>query len=252
MFDTPAFNGSLFFPRPDRSPPPPGARDATVDVSGARLHLRLHDAPGATRVVLLFHGNGEVVADYDGLAPQYLERTGAALAVVDYRGYGASTGVPTLRACLEDAPRVLEVTLAQIGGRPLVVMGRSLGGASAAELCQQRRAGVVGYVFESAAAELNGVLRRRGLTPERPLSEAALATFDPLRKLARCTTPALVLHGEADQLIPVREAELTFGALRGAAPTLVRLAGRGHNDVSLAPEYWDALGRFVERGCSRR
>jgi len=245
MFDTPAFNASLFFPRPDRSPPPPGARDGVVEVAGARLHLRLYDAPAAKRAVLLFHGNGEVVADHDGLAPRYLERAGSALAVVDYRGYGASTGTPTLRACLEDAPRVLEATLAQLGGRPLVVMGRSLGGACAAELCQQRRPGVVGYVFESAAADLQGVIRRRGLTLERPLSEAELAAFDPLRKLAKCTTPALVLHGEADQLIPVREAQLSFEALRGAAPTLVRIAGHGHNDLSLAGEYWDALARFV-------
>jgi pimeloyl-ACP methyl ester carboxylesterase len=100
VFDSPEFNARLFFPRPDRGPPPPGARDLFVDVPGARLHLRWHTAATPARaVVLLFHGNGEVVADYDDLADHYAA-AGAELVVVDFRGYGASTGVPTLRAAI--------------------------------------------------------------------------------------------------------------------------------------------------------
>ena len=94
-FDSEEFNERLFFPRPDVSACPAGAVDLRVPVSGATLHLRLHPSADARCTVLLFHGNGEVVADYDDYARSYA-RAGATLAVVDFRGYGASTGTSTL------------------------------------------------------------------------------------------------------------------------------------------------------------
>jgi hypothetical protein len=62
IFDSDEFNDRLFVPRRDASPTPPGAHDRVIDVDGATLHVRVHPpAGGAT--LLLFHGNGEVVAD---------------------------------------------------------------------------------------------------------------------------------------------------------------------------------------------
>ncbi len=243
IFDDPRFNASLFFPTVHALRPARGARDLWVEVDGARLHLRVHEAPGAAVTLLLFHGNGETVPDYDGSARAFAE-AGAALAVVDYRGYGASTGVPTLRGCIADAQPTLEALLAATEG-PVVVMGRSLGGACAAELAQTARPRVVGYVFESAPADVLGILRRRGLQLDA-LPEADLAVFSPLRKLGRCETPALVLHGARDALIPLEEGETTLAALGSAAKSLVAVPDAGHNDLSFRPEYWAALSRFVQ------
>ena len=248
LFDAAAFNQSLFFPRRDVSPTPDGARDLRVEVErGVGLHLRVYAAPGAHTMVLLFHGNGETVPDYDDTASEYARAAHASLAVVDYRGYGASDGRPTLRDCLHDAHPVLDALTAAVGALPVVVMGRSLGGACAAELCQRARPGVVGYVFESAPADVYGTLRRRGIMLDGPLSEADLAVFCPLRKLRRCETPALVLHGAEDTLIVPEEAERTFEALATRDKTRVMIPGRGHNDVSYHPRYWEALGAFVTR-----
>lgn len=247
IFDAPRFQASLFFPVAEVLRPVPGARDVFVPVGHeARLHLRIHDAAGAVATVLLFHGNGEVVSDYDDAAARFAA-VGLRLAVVDYRGYGASEGSPTLRDCLRDAHPVLDALQAAVAPMPVVVMGRSLGGACAAELCQQPRPGVVGYVFESAPADLHGTLRRRGFVVQGPLPEDDLAVFCPLRKLRRCDTPALLLHGAADTLIVPSEARLTVGALSTADKELVMIPGRGHNDVSAHPAYWEALGRFVRR-----
>lgn len=248
LFDDPRFNASLFFPSRVPLRPVAGARDLLVEVApGTRLHLRIHDAPEARAVVLLFHGNGETVPDYDDTASEYARAAHASLAVVDYRGYGASDGRPTLRDCLHDAHPVLDALTAAVGALPVVVMGRSLGGACAAELCQRARPGVVGYVFESAPADVYGTLRRRGIMLDGPLSEADLAVFCPLRKLRRCETPALVLHGAEDTLIVPEEAERTFEALATRDKTRVMIPGRGHNDVSYHPRYWEALGAFVTR-----
>lgn len=247
LFDSPRFNESLFFPSPRATPAPPGARDLRVPVApGLSLHARRHARAGSRALVLLFHGNGEVVADYDAPAARFAD-AGADLLVVDYRGYGASDGAPTLRACLADAHRALDAAREAAAGLPLVVMGRSLGSACAAELCQAPRDGVAGYVFESAVADLDGVVRRRGITLGEPLSAADRAGFDPLPKLARCASPALVLHGADDALIPAAEARLAHDSLGALDKVLALVPGRGHNDLSQHPLYWESLARFLAR-----
>ncbi len=247
VFDHPAFSSTMFFPRRDATRTPPGATDVAVDVGdGVRLHLRAHEAPDARAALLLFHGNGEVVADYDGAA-KHFARAGVALMVVDYRGYGASTGRPTLRAVLADASRVLDAALALRAARPLVVMGRSLGSLSAAVLCDTAREAVRGYVFESGIGDLDSLVARRGITLDAPLSDRDRDDFDPLRRHARCSTPALVLHGARDTLIAPHEAQATFDALATTDKTLVYVPDRGHNDLSLHDDYWRALTDFVRR-----
>lgn len=243
LFDSQRFNASLFYPRRVELEPREGASDHRVTADdGARLHLRLHHSPDAAVTLLLFHGNGELVEDYDHSARQFA-LAGASLAVMDYRGYGASEGAPTLRGCIGDAGLVLAALLAATPG-PVVVMGRSLGGACAAELCQVERPRVVGYVFESAPADLAALVRRRGIEVDS-LDEADAAVFCPLRKVARCVTPALVLHGASDALIAPREAEATFAALSASKKTLALIPDSGHNDLSLRAAYWYALARFI-------
>ena len=244
LFDSNDFNDNLFFPRADRSLTPPGARELMIPVEGAQLHLRWHRAPSAALTVLLFHGNGEIVSDYDTSAARFAA-LGASLAVVDYRGYGRSTGTPSLRSCIRDAGPVIESLLAQEGAAPVVVMGRSLGSACAAELYQAPPEGVPGFVLESGSADLHALIRRRGMEPPASLSQTDLEVFDPLLKLARGTRPLLVLHGAEDDLIAPREARRAFDAAGTRDKRLQLIPGRGHNDLSWSPGYWDAVGAFL-------
>lgn len=246
IFDRPEFNRALFFPRRTTSPKPAGSTDLFVDVAdGAKLHVRIHDRPATEALILLFHGNGEVVADYDALADVYERKVGASLAVVDFRGYGQSTGTPTLRASIGDAPLVLDAVAREAHRRVLIVMGRSLGGALAAEICRLERPEVKGFIFESVSSDLIGVAKRRRFDLGTPLTDEERALFDPLPKFARCQVPALVLHGEDDQIVPAAEAEGTFSAIPNAHRTKVLIPGHGHNDVSRSEIYWVVLNRFV-------
>jgi pimeloyl-ACP methyl ester carboxylesterase len=241
VFDSDEFNDALFYPRRDWAPPPAGAVD--LDVEGeATLHLRWH-GPEGLPTLLLFHGNGEVVSDYDDVAEMFAS-AGARLAVVDYRGYGRSAGTPTLRAAIADATRTLATMLAAAGG-PVVVMGRSLGSACAAELYGAMPEGVVGFVYESGFVDLAGLIRRRGMEAPRQIDAADLAVFDPVPKLARGTRPFLVLHGAEDALIPAQEAEKAFAAAGTKDKELVLVPDRGHNDLMASRIYWDALRGFL-------
>jgi alpha-beta hydrolase superfamily lysophospholipase len=221
-----------------------------IDVEGARLHVRqyLSSASSASAgTLLLFHGNGEVVADYDAAAPQFA-RAGVALAVMDYRGYGRSTGAPTLRTLISDARSVADAI------RPRVVMGRSLGGVAAHELYARPSAGMEGVILESTLFDLGNLIRRRGLVPPASFTEDERATFGPAGKLALGRLPLLVLHGERDEVIALDEARSALAAAGtdSADKTLVVVPGRGHNDVSHADLYWEALAGFIARTPSAR
>lgn len=134
LFDRDEFNQRLFFPRRELSATPPGSADLRIAVEpGISLHARLHSAVGARCAVLLFHGNGEVVSNYDAIAPLFA-RVGCALAVVDFRGYGASDGAPTLRALSRDASIVAPVIREHFRSLPMIVFGRSLGAHCASEV----------------------------------------------------------------------------------------------------------------------
>jgi pimeloyl-ACP methyl ester carboxylesterase len=245
LFDTPHFNAQLFFPRADSSPCPPGAVDHRLAMeAGVTLHARLHRTLDARATILLFHGNGEVVADYDELASSFHD-VGADLALVDFRGYGLSTGTPTLRTAIDDAPRALSLLRRELR-TPLIVFGRSLGGVCAAELAGRADTGAVGIVLESSGADLGTLLARRGFAPQ-PLSAEEQRVFSPGPKLARCTMPTLVLHGAEDRLISPDEARMNATALGASLHELVLVPNRGHNDLSLSTVYWDALRRFIDR-----
>jgi alpha-beta hydrolase superfamily lysophospholipase len=242
IFDRDEFNQRLFFPQPDASPPPPGATDRWIGVEGARLHVRIHAASEAIGTLLLFHGNGEVVADYDDAAARFAQ-AGVALAVMDYRGYGQSTGAPTLRTLISDARQVADAV------RPRLVMGRSLGGVAAHELYARPTEGLAGVILESALFDLGNLVRRRGLVAPASFTEEERATFEPATKLALGRLPLLVLHGARDELIAPTEARAALAAAGASAPdkALVAVPGRGHNDISGGPGYWAALADFVHR-----
>jgi pimeloyl-ACP methyl ester carboxylesterase len=228
MLDSAEFNARLFFPRPATSPPPPGATDFYAGDWHVRRHALLSSAP----TLLLFHGNGEVVSDYDGTAAQFAE-AGVNLTVADFPGYGASRGVPTLRRLIEEAHAVADAV------EPDVVMGRSLGSACANAIIGL--GGTERFILESGFVDLKGLVRRRGLAPPAAFSARQLAVFDPLPKLRRARGPLLVLHGREDEAISPSEAEAAYAAAGSVEKRLVLIDGRGHNDVSLSPQYWAAV-----------
>lgn len=242
IFDAPEFTARLFFPRPGVSPVPDGAEDRFIAVSGARLHLRWHRRDRALPTLLLFHGNGETVSDYDDMADNYHE-AGVNLAVVDYRGYGGSTGTPSLRSIIEDAGEVARMMAAECDR--LVIMGRSLGSVCAAALYRQPPASVRGFVWESGFVDLAALIVRRGMNPPAAFSEAEQQLFDSAGKLRRGRHPLLVLHGAQDDLIAPSEAQGAFAAAGTSQKQLQLIPGRGHNDLSWAPQYWAALARFI-------
>ena len=256
--DDPRLASAVFFPRPDQpfGPAIPGARDHMVDVPEARIRIReFHGAKGAP-VILFFHGNGETAADYDQAAADYAGLP-ARLFVADYRGYGPSTGTPSLRALLSDAHAALDEIAGLVAAEgekaPIVVMGRSLGSAPAIELASSRPGDVAALVVESGFARIIPLLELLGV-PACRLGVTEEHGPRNLEKMEEVSLPTLILHAENDTIIPIEDAEMLFAACRDPAKAFLRVADAGHNDIQFraGKAYFDAiralLGRLSRRG----
>jgi len=221
---------------------------------GADIGGYLHVHESSDSLLLFFHGNGEIAMDYDALAGLYL-RGGASFWVVDYRGYGQSTGTPSYSAMLLDAEAVLRDVsrLAKTVGRSfraVFVMGRSLGSASALYLAATQQEELAGLVLDSPFAYVARLVKRLG-GPALVSTETA-GIVDNLDRMRQCRLPTLILHGTADRIIPVSEAEELYDVCPSQAKRLVTIPGAGHNDLLLRgyqtylSELHDFLGKLTK------
>ena len=245
IFDSAEFNRNLFFPRPDSKPTPDNADDLYVEVEeGVKLHIRRYPHMEARFSLLYFHGNGEIASDYDDFAEIY-HALGADFVVGEYRGYGKSNGLPTLRDALKDADRIYKF-LKQKGclKEQVVIMGRSLGSASAIEL-GARYPEIAACVIESGYADPIPLVQRRGLRIDKTTPEED-ALFNNSQKISKLECPLLIMHGEEDDLIYPHEAELNFEKAGSETKFLKILPMVGHNDILFAPEqaYFATLASF--------
>jgi hypothetical protein len=216
-----------------------------VELAG-RLHVASEDAP----LILFWHGNGEVATDYEDLAPMYTQ-LGISLLVADYRGYGDSGGKPSASTLVADAtdvwkqlPDVLEKN--ELRPKRLFVMGRSLGSITAIEIAARAETKPAGLIVESGFANTLPLIRVLGGTVPAGAAEDENG-FGNLAKMKAVRVPTLVLHGQADTLIPVSEAK----ALHEACPTerkrLVTIPRANHNSLLYhgRREYFAAVREFV-------
>ncbi|MBN1772353.1 MAG: alpha/beta hydrolase [Deltaproteobacteria bacterium] len=255
--DQPLVAERIFFPRPDPGEPgPPGSRDLEIPVAdGVTLHARLHPAGPGAPLVLLFHGNGEIVADYDDLAGAYRE-LGASLLVVDYRGYGRSGGEPLPSALIRDSHRVLSYLRDRVLGPdvpPIVVFGRSLGSAPAIHLAATAGDLLAGLIVESGFARTLPLLALVGVPVARlGLTEADGFSNREAMRLVRI--PTLLLHADEDRIIPYEDARLNFDACGAADKRLVTIEGADHNSIAAygGRTYWGAIAELVRGAATAR
>lgn len=238
----------LFYPRRQHSKARDGVFDLAVNVTeNITIVCRAYPSGSKTPWILFFHGNGEVVSDYDGIAPLYQER-GLNLLVVDYRGYGASGGSPTFTDMIKDAGKVFETVSTQLeheneSGK-WFVMGRSLGSISALELAASYSDRLSGIIIESGFISVDRLIKHLGMPSPGDLSELEKA----YRQIAEeINLPALVIHGQRDRLVPPEQGNELFQALGSEEKSMVMIPGADHNDIMFvdSQKYMDAIAGFV-------
>ena len=214
-----------------------GLRDVEeqrVPVDGAvlsALHFRQRDAKG---LIFFLHGNGGSLREWLPSTDVY-RRAGFDVFMVDYRGYGKSTGRIQSEAQLHaDVRAAWDSVSGEYRGRPIVLYGRSLGTGLATKLATQVDAQLL--VLVSPYFSLLAAARERF-----PWVPGFVMRY-PMRTdqwLPRVTLPVLMLHGDRDEVVPVEHAERLLALLPSAQ--LVRLPQANHEDIHLAPRYLEVL-----------
>lgn len=231
--------GDLLF-APERLPPQallavePDVVERAVPVPGASLSVLELRLPNPDGVVFFLHGNAGSLKSWF-VNTGFYRRANFDLVMMDYRGFGKSTGrIDSERQLHADVDAVWRAVESRYRGRKVVIYGRSLGTGLAARLAAEVQPDLT--VLVSPYVSIRSVARQRF-----PWLPAVFLKY-PLRtdkQLPRIHRPILLLHGEADELIPPINSML----LQKISPEakLVLVPGAAHADIHESQVYQRAL-----------
>jgi hypothetical protein len=219
----------MYFPETARTPPAAAglsqAQEVILDTADGEKIIAWHVPPrGEKPLVIYFHGNGGALRlRVDRFAR--LVEDGNGLLAVSYRGYGGSTGRPTEAGLIEDARAAYAYAAKRSPGR-IVVWGESLGTGVAIALAAEKP--VTHVILDSpysatvdVAADLYWFMPVRWLMKDQFRSDL---------RIANVKAPILILHGEADTIIPIFYAERLL-ALAPGRKHMVRYKDGWHVDL---------------------
>jgi uncharacterized protein len=219
-----------------------GARDVWLNSADrARIHGWFVQEPESRLVTVFLHGNaGNITHRYQHF--REITSAGSSVLMIDYRGFGRSTGNPTEKGLYADADAAYQY-IVKSGYPPeqIVVHGESLGAAVAVDLASRHRcrALVMEAPFTSAGAVAATVLPLVG-----PL---LVRSFDSRHKITRVRAPVLFVQGSEDQVVPIRLGQALF-AMAPEPKTFWMIPGAGHNDIieTAGAQYRQRLRSFYE------
>jgi fermentation-respiration switch protein FrsA (DUF1100 family) len=217
-----------------------GAKDVWLLTSdGVRLHAWWVMAPQASLVTLYLHGNAGNVT-YRFLQIREITAAGSSVLMLDYRGYGKSGGSPSEHGLYADADAAYRYLLdCGYGAQHIVLQGESLGTAVAVDLASRKEC--AGVVLEAAFTSGRDVAK----TVLPFIGPLVFRGFDSKSKIGKIRAPLLFLHGERDEIIPLKLGRSLFEA----APEpkwFIEVPGAGHNDLveTAGSSYRERLHEF--------
>jgi fermentation-respiration switch protein FrsA (DUF1100 family) len=231
----------------------PAARAQRIDYAsddGQPLYAYLVGDPVRARgLIIAYHGNADLAAWRVPWAVEVERRTGWAVLVAEYRGYGGLGGSSSYASSRRDARatyRLVRERLATDSTR-IALYGHSLGSAVAAELASDHPPSAL--LLEAPFTSARDMARAMLVLPVAAAWRAiARVHFDTRAVVASLQVPVSVVHGESDGIIPMRMGRAVHAAARVPGELLV-VPGAGHNDVidSAGDAYWEWVRRALQQ-----
>ena len=224
-----------------------GLKFETVEIptsDGENLQAWWVPVDGARGTVLFFHGNaGNISHRLDYLL--MFNRLRHSTLIVDYRGYGKSTGTPSEEGTYRDAEAAWDYlrNARNTGPRDVVVAGESLGGAVATWLAAriEPRAVLLFSTFTSATDLGAGVY---WFLPVRLLSRIG---YDNRENLKRIRVPVFIAHSRDDDIVPFSHGKALYEAASEPKAFLEMRGGHNEGFVFTRQEWVSQLGAFLDR-----
>ncbi|TKS54809.1 alpha/beta hydrolase [Luteimonas yindakuii] len=232
--------------------------EARIDTGdGASLYSLRLTRPDARATVLYFGGNGYRIGVHAQHSVRAYEALPVNLVLVDHRGYGGSSGIPTMDGLRADALLAYDRLRADpaLAELPLLVHGQSLGSFLAGHVAGHRR--LDGLVLESSmttAEDWTAAMRARAgfwtrLMVRRIDIAPSLQAAGNLEVVRTLDEPVLFVVGADDTTTAPVFSRMLHAAtpLPAADKRLVVVPGKGHNTATLSPEFAAAMAGLIDR-----
>jgi len=202
------------------------------------LHFTVDQPKG---VILYFHGNrgnltrwGEIVVPFT--------QFGYDVLVMDYRGFGKSTGKRNQSLLISDAQLFFDWCKERYGREGIVLYGRSLGTGLAAYLAGRFEVDQV--ILETPYYSLAEAAQR--FYPIYPSRLALRYNFKSYKYLETATSPITIIHGTEDSVVPYEQGKALSEHLKGQKVNMVTIEGGEHRNLATFDVFWDKISQALK------
>ena len=219
----------MYFPAGERILPGglTGVREVELQMTdGSRLYSWYRAAAEGQATYLFFHGNGGAIGFRSNRFDDAREHD-VGLFMLGYPGYGGSEGSPSEDAFMEAAALAYDwLSKAGVAADELVIYGESIGTAVGVQLAAKRAAAAL--ILEAPMTSTAEVAKEH--YPYLPVDSLLKDRYESINHIAGIDMPLLVIHGDADQVIPIKYGRALFNHAM-EPKRFVQLDGVGHNNI---------------------
>lgn len=201
------------------------------------LHFQVDNPKG---VVLYLKGNTKSIKGWGKFAIDFT-RLGYEVIMMDYRGFGKSTGKRTVEAMKRDSQFIYDIAKKEFSEDRIVVYGRSLGSGFAARLAAKNSPRML-ILTSPLYSLLRAIHRYLPFMPAKPFLRYNIPTFHYLKNV-RC--PIKIIHGSDDNLVPIKTA-VDLSEINPKLTRLYVILGAGHINVHQFEEYHRVMEEIFE------
>lgn len=182
-------------------------------------------------VVLYFHGNRKNIAWYASYASSFT-KNGYEVWMMDYPGFGKSTGVLSEQNLYEEAAQLYIMALSKFDAHRIIIYGKSLGTGIASWLASKRTAQQL--ILETPYYSITSLARH--YIPIYPVNTLMRYKLPVYKYLALVNAPVTIFHGTSDNVIPYHNAERLMAIIQ-PKDKFITIEHGGHNDLSTYPQF---------------
>lgn len=234
--------------------PPEGYGQALLDVKHSngplKIHLwyRKHTQDSDAPVVIHFHGNGENIGRLakGGFFPK-MESLGAHFVVMDYPGYGKSTGHPEQSTLMAAADATFQWTRKKFPQSAVVIWGWSMGSAVGLQTFALYPDSISAVIADSAWSNIRTLAKEKfgSLADQIPEELYAKNEWDSLAVAPMLSVPTLMRHGTDDEVVPLKHGKRVSELVKDDLIRFQIINKTGHGDIFNSANYWSDLKSFI-------
>lgn len=206
------------------------------------LNIVLFTVPDSFRrgAVLYFHGNRKNITRYAPFAKNFI-RNGYEVWMMDYPGFGKSTGERNEQVLYDDADRVYKMATKYFSADSIIIYGKSLGTGIASQLASTRACKRL--ILETPYYSVDALAQHYFfMYPVIPMTKYEFPTYQYFEKIA---CPITIFHGTHDGIIPYRQSERLLNKIKTTGEFVTVKKGK-HNNLDDFEIYQHKLDSLLQ------